>query len=181
MNGQTAPAQMMRTNTPLTSQMLLIQEEPRGASQLIEIPVAGNLTKVVIPVIQQLQNNTDQVIIIKALRLITADVLTNAPTLGGINAPTTELQKMALTIYAEGWEKGQLIPVLTLNDMFTEGSGTPTRFKTTKFDNWQNVDWNKSFLQFANGTVPVGAPYNVIFEAEYVRLNKQGQVIIGPS
>lgn len=181
MNQQAMSMMTRNSNPPLTSQMLLIQEEPRGASQLIEIPVTGALTKVVIPVIQQLQNNTDQVIIIKSLRLITVDVLTNAPTLGGVNAPTTELQKMAITLYAEGWEKGQLIPILSLNDMFTEGTGTPTRFRTTKLDNWQNVDWNKSFLQFANGTVPVGAPYNVILEAEYVRLNKQGQVIIGPS
>lgn len=161
--------------------MLLVQEEPRGASQLIEIPVSGALTKVVIPVVQQLQNNTSQIIVIKALRLITVDVLTNAPTLGGVNAPTTELQKMTLTLYCEGWEKGQLIPILSLNDTFAEGTGTPTRFKTTRFDNWQNVDWNKSFIQFANGTVPVGGPYNVILEAEYVRLNKNGQVIVGPS
>lgn len=161
--------------------MMLIQEEPRGASQLIEIPVAGNLTKIVIPVIQQLQSDTTQVVVIKALRLITADVLTNAPTLGGVNAPTTELAKMVLVLYCEGWEKMQMCPVLTLNDMFAEGTGTPLRFKTTKFDNWQNVDWNKSFLLFANGTVPVGAPYNVIFEAEYVRLNKQGRPITGPS
>lgn len=171
----------MQGQQPLTSQIILIQEEPRSASQLIEIPVSGALTKVVIPVVQQLQNNTNQVIIIKALRVIPADVLTNAPTLGGVNAPTTELQKMALVLYAEGWEKAQLIPLLILNDSFTEGSGTPTRLRTTKFDNWQNVDWNKSFLQFANGTVPVGAPYNVIFEAEYVRMNKNGQVIVGPS
>jgi hypothetical protein len=165
----------------MADQMLLIQEEPRGPSQLIEIPVAGNLTKIVIPVIQQLQNNTNQIIIIKALRLITVDVLTNAPTVGGVNAPITELQKMSIVIYSEGWEKGQLIPVLSLNDMFIEGTGTPFRPRTTKFDNWQNVDWNKSFLQFANGTVPVGAPYNVIFEAEYVRLNKDNKVIVGPA
>ena len=161
--------------------MLLVQEEPRGASQLIEIPVAGNLTKVVIPVIQQLQNNTDQRVIIKALRLITADVLSNAPTQGGANAPTTELVKLSLTLYAEGWEKGQLIPLLSLNDMFTEGSGTPTRLRTTKLDNWQNVDWNKSFLQFSNGTAPVGAPYTVILEAEYLRLDKAGRPIVGPA
>lgn len=166
---------------PLTSQMLLIQEEPRGASQLIEIPVTGALTKVVIPVVQQLQNNTSQIIIIKALRLITPDVLTNAPTLGGINAPVAELQKMSLTIYCEGWEKGQLIPIMSLNDVFTPTVATPARFKTTRLDNWQNVDWNKSFIQFANGTVPAGAPYTVILEAEYVRLDNQGRVIVGPS
>jgi len=164
----------------MADSMMLIQEEPRGASQLIEIPVSGALTKVTIPVVQQLQNNTDQIVIIKALRLITDAVLTDAPTLGGINAPVTEIVKMTLTIYCEGWEKGQLIPLASLNDVFTEGSQIPWRQRTMRLDNWQNVDWNKSFLQFANGTVPAGGPYNVILEAEYVRLDKNRHPIIGP-
>lgn len=165
--------------------MILLQEEPRGASQLIEIPVAGALTKVVIPVVQQLQNNTDQIVVIKALRLITDAVLTNAPTQGGINAPVGEITKMTLTIYSEGWEKGNLIPLATLNDIFTEGSQIPWRQRTMRLADWANVDWNKSFLQFANGTVPAGAPYTVILEAEYIRFRRDtgGQLIpiVGPS
>jgi len=126
----------------------LVQEEPRGPSQLIEIPVpTAGVGRVPLPDIQQLRSQVGQVIIIKALRLIPVSVLSLAPTLGGANAPLTELVKISLVLYCEGWEKGQLIPILTLADTFTEASGIPTRFRTTRFDNWKNVDWSKSYLQ----------------------------------
>lgn len=166
----------------MEKQIILFQDEPRGPSQLIEIPVRAQVvSKVTIPDIQQLRSMVGQVIIIKALRLITASVLANAPTVGGVNAPDTELVKISLVLYCEGWEKAQLIPIFTLNDMFTEGSGTPWRAKTTRFDNWKNVDWSKSFLQYSNGTPSSGAAYTVILEAEYVKLDAQGNEIIGPS
>lgn len=163
-------------------QTQLIQEEPRGPSQLIEIPVpAAAVSKVVLPDIQQLRSQVGQIIIIKALRLIPDSVLTNAPTLGGINAPLTELVKISLVLYCEGWEKGQLIPILTLADTFTEASGIPVKFKTTRFADWKNVDWSKSFLQYSNGTPSSGVAYSVILEAEYVKLDAQNQEIVGPS
>jgi hypothetical protein len=84
-------------------------------------------------------------------------------------------------LYCEGWEKGQLIPLLTLNDTFTEASGIGFRPHTTYFDNWKNVDWSKSFLQYSNGTPSSGVAYNVILEAEYVKLDAHNQEIIGPS
>ncbi len=162
-------------------QMILVQEEPRGPSQLIEIPVtSATQTRIPIPDIQQLRSQEGQVIIIKALRLIHDQVLTNAPTIGGINAPLAELQKMVLTLYCEGWEKGMFIPVLSLVDLFTEASGIPWKEKTVRFNDWRNVDWSKSYLQFANGLVPAGVPYSVILEAEYLRLDSQGKPIIGP-
>lgn len=166
----------------MEKQIILFQDEPRGPSQLIEVPVKAQvLSRVTFPDIQQLRSQVGQVIIIKALRLITDDVLPTAPTIGGANAPFTELQKISLVIYCEGWEKGQLIPILTLNDMFTEGSGQSFRFKTTRFDNWKNVDWSKSFLQYSNGTPSSGNAYSVIIEAEYVKLDAHNQEIIGPS
>lgn len=160
----------------------LVQEEPRGPSQLIEIPVpALAVQRVQIPDIQQLRSQVGQTIIIKALRLIPASILTNAPTVGGINAPLTELVKISLVLYCEGWEKGQLIPILTLCDTFTEASGVPFRPHTTMFDNWKNVDWSKSYLQYSNGTPSSGVAYTVVLEAEYVKLDAQNQEIVGPS
>jgi hypothetical protein len=161
--------------------MMLIQEAPRGASYLIEVPVTGANSPVPLPLIQELTSDTTQNVIIKSLRVVTDQELTNAPTLGNVVAPLTELQKISLIIYAEGWEKGYLIPILSLNNLFTEGSGIPYRDRTMKLDNWQNVMWNKSKLVYSNGTVPVGAPYVVLLETEYQRFDKQGREITGAS
>jgi len=162
--------------------MVLVQEEPRGPSQLIEIPVITNgLGQIQIPQLQNLQNDTDQKVIIKAMRCIPPTVLTNAPNSGNAVAPLTELQKISLVLYCEGWIKGQNIPILTLVDTFTEGSGIPYRNRSVQLSNWQNIDWNKSFLQYSNGTVTAGVPYTVLLEVEYVKLDKSGNVIIGPS
>lgn len=161
--------------------LVLVQEEPRGPSQIIEIPVTTNgLGKVNFPSIANLRNQEDQVIIIKKIQLITPSVLTNAPVSGAVVAPLTELQKISLVLYCEGWEKGQLIPALTLNNMFTEGSGEPFKTSPVRFDSWRNLDWEKSYLQYSNGTVTAGQPYAVVFEVEYVKLKKDpltGQLV----
>ncbi len=164
----------------MSEKIIIVPEAPRGASQLIEIAITQNgLGRVMLPVVQQLQNDETQTVIIKALRLVTVSQLGFAPTLGGVNAPLTELQKITLTLYSKGWEKGQLIPILSLNDMFTEGDGIPYRQRTVRLDDWVNVDWNKSFLQYANGTVSAGATYNVILEAEYLRITPNGSQMNG--
>jgi hypothetical protein len=160
--------------------MILVQEEPRGASQLIEVPVTQNgVSRVMFPDIQQLRSTTSEIVIIKAIRLITPAVLTNAPTSGNATSPLTELKKISITIYSEGWERGQLIPVFVLNDI-SDGSA-PFRFHPTKFANWKNVDWSKSYLQFSNGTVSAGQPYSVLFDVEYLKLNNLGKIIEGAS
>lgn len=163
-------------------QNVLVQEEPRGPSVLIEVNVQTNgQQRVPFPDISQLRSTAYQSIIIKGLKLISAEILTNGIISANTTAPATELQKMAVTIYAEGWEKGQTIPILEFNDfVFTTGA-IPYRNTPTRFDNWQNVDWPKSYLQFANGTVSAGAPYVVLLDCEYIRLDAQGQLIQGPS
>jgi hypothetical protein len=163
-------------------QTVLVQDEPRGPSVLIEINVQTNgQQRVPFPDISQLRSTAYQSIIIKGLRLISAEVLTNGIISNNTTAPATELQKMSLTIYSEGWEKGQTIPILTLNDMHFTTGAIPFRFNPTKFDNWQNVDWPKSYIQFANGTLSTGAPYVVLLDCEYIRLDAQGSLIQGPS
>lgn len=164
------PNQVSRgVNVPAPS-MILVQEEPRNASQLVEVNViTAGVTRVQIPDIQQLRSQGDQLIVIKGIRLITNQVLTNAPISGNVVATLAELQKISLTLYSDGWERGQLIPLLVLNDMFAEGSGIPYREFPTKFSNWKNVDWSKSYLQYSNGTVSAAVPYTVCFDIEYLK------------
>lgn len=168
------------------NRMVLVQEEPRGPSQLIEVPVTQNgITQVNFPDIANLRNQADQVIIIKSIQLITPSILTNGPVTGFALAPLTELQKMSAILYSEGWEKGQLIPLLTMNSVFTEGSGEPWSEKTMRLDSWKNLDWNKSKIVYSNGTVSVGQPYAIVFDVQYVKLaknmNGQWDEIVGPA
>lgn len=161
--------------------VILVQEEPRNASILVDVPVpTAGVSRVQIPDIQQLRNQGNQVIVIKGIRLITANILTNAPLSGNATSPIAELQKISLTLYSQGWERGQLIPILVLNDMSGDGGATiPFRFFPTKFSNWVNVDWSKSYLQWSNGTVAAATPYSVLFDVEYVRYNMvNGQLVL---
>lgn len=156
-------------------------EAPRGASMLIEIPVTqAGLGSIPLPVVQQLQNDTTQKIVVKALRLVTLDVLARGVTTGNVNAPLTELQKMSLILYSQGWEKGQYIPLLLLNDAATPAGTFPYRYHATKLADWTNVDWNKSKIVFSNGSVSVvAANYTIMLEVEYLRLDKNGEPMEG--
>jgi hypothetical protein len=148
----------------------------------MEIPVTVNgQGRVNLPDTAQLRSTTDIKIILKSMRLITDPVLTNSVLVAGVTAPFAELQKMSLTIYAEGWEKGQTIPILTLNDMETPGTLIPFKQGPTYFDNWINVDWPKSYIQYSNGTVSAGVPYVVLIDIQYLRLNAQEKVVYGPA
>lgn len=165
----------------MPDKMILVQEEPRGPSQLIEIQVTQNgLSSVTLPIVQQLVSDVEQKIVIKGIRTVTIAELAVGPQSGLANAPLTELQKISLLLYSEGWQKGKNIPILALNDTFTEGSGIPFRNKPTKFADWTRVNWNKSELIYSNGTVVAGASYCVILEVDYVRFDKNGALWTGP-
>lgn len=162
----------------MREQIVLVQEEPRGPSILIEVPVTAGQQRVQFPDIQQLRSTVDSAVILKAMRLIPDSVLVAGVTSGTTNATVTELQKITVVIKAEGWEKGQYIPALAMND-FLDGAGAiVSRFNTTRFANWRHVDWSQCYLQFANNNPSVGN-YVVIFEVEYLKLNKSGVPIIG--
>lgn len=166
------------------NQLVFVQEEPRGPSQLVEVPVTAGVQKQRLPDVQQLRSQEGQTIIIKGIRLVTDKVLPNAMTLLLPNAALAELQKISLVLYSQGWEKGQMIPILTLNDMndsdSTAATTIPFRNKATKFNDWRNVDWAQSYLLYANGQSSSGA-YAVIFDVDYVKLNAAGAVIDTPS
>lgn len=166
------------------NEIILVQEEPRGASQLLECPVTSGATKQRLPDNNQLRSVVGQTIVIKGLRLITDKVLADAVNFALPNATLADLVNMVLVIYCEGWERAQMIPLLVLNDMAdadaTAATTIPYRNKATKFDNWRNVDWAKSFFQFTNGNA-ASTDFAVIFDVEYVKLDNNNQPIIGPS
>lgn len=158
----------------MEKQVIFIQDQPRGPSILIEVPIAAAAQRVNFPDIQQLRSYAGNVIIIKKLRLIHFEVLANGILTAAANMPIVDLQNSVVTIYAEGWEKGKSIPVLDLNDINDQVSaaGTTVPFRTSQpsFDNWAAVDWPQSYIQFANGqSASVAGVF--IFEAEYVKLN----------
>lgn len=163
------------------NQMILLQDEPRGPSILIETLVQTGQTRVPLPDVQQLRSTADRAIIIKGFQLVTLDSLTRGILIDAPNAPATEIQKMTLTLYAEGWEKGQNIPLAPLNDVTTQAATFPHRYKRSIFDNWQKVDFPKSYLQFAAGTAAVGGPYVVILDCLYIKLDAKGNEIQGPA
>lgn len=143
---------------------------PRVASQLVEIPVpasANGTTQIGIPDQPFLRSQVDKTILIRQMQLITNDVLTNGIAQQGANAPITELQKMVLVLYSEQWEKGLNIPLCSMINTFVEGSGIPYNPLPFLLDDWQDVDWTKSRIQLANGTVVAGAPYVIIFDVQY--------------
>lgn len=166
-------------------QTILVQDEPINMTQLIEIPVTQAQQKVPLPDIQQLRSQEGQIIIIQSLHLVTAKVLTNGMTIAGTNAPLAELQKICLVLYSRGWQRGQLIPLLSLNDMADSDATTattiPYRNQSTRFANWRNVDFPQSFLQYANGTAAANVPYVIMLNCCYLKLDANLQPILGAS
>lgn len=166
----------------MPNQLILVQEEPRGPSELVEVEIdSATKQRFPFPDVEQLRNQEGQRVVIKGLRLITADTLTTGILTGQPNAATTELQKMTLVLYSDGWEKMHTMPVLIANDMAVPGGNTPHRYAAVKLDNWQGVQWQKCYIQFANGTLPVNPPYVVMFDVDYIKLDKNNQPINGPS
>lgn len=164
----------------MDQQIILIQEEPRNPSILIEVTIPNGASKVQLPDVQQLRSDNDTKVIVKALRLITPKVLARGVLVNAVNAAVADLQKMTLTLYSEGWERAQNIPVLLLNDVNdSDGAAAttiPYRNVATKFANWKRVDWPKSFIQFTNGQSASQACV-LILECEYIKLDAQGRII----
>ncbi len=166
----------------MQDRIILVQEEPRGPSQLMEVQVILNGEgKVTLPVLATLRNDTSQKIIIKGIELVTLETLARGPITGLANAPLAELQKLSLVLYSQGWLKGLNIPLLKMNPVATPGGTFPHMYERTRFDNWTQVDWEQSYIQYSNGSVSAGSPYCVIFEIQYLKLNAAGNEINGIS
>jgi len=161
---------------------VVFRSEPRGPSQLVEVDVTtAGRQRVPFPDISQLRSTPDMRVVIKAIRLITEEVLVRSIVSGNVTAPIAELQKISLVIYCEGWEKAQNIPILTLNDMALPGGNIPHNYQQTNFNDWVNVSWDKCYLQYANGTLTANTPYTVMLDVQYERFDAQGNLVVGPS
>lgn len=164
----------------MQSSVILVQEEPRGPSMLVQRDIVAGDTNVSFKDVPELRNSDTKRTIIKSIRLIVPGVTVGPLNVGTVLAPLTELQKMYLSIYCEQWIKAQAVPILEFNDIFIEGSGIPFRSAATKLNNWENFDWTKTFIQFANGTAAVGN-YTVVLDIEYVNIDNDGGEIVGPA
>lgn len=171
-------------------QIIIAQEEPRIASILVEVPIDAGVQKVAFPNVQQLLNTTDQVIVIKSIRCLTAKVLAGGVLTAAANMPLVDLQSAVATFYCQGWQKGRNIPLLLLNDM-ADGDNTaattiPYKNSPPTFANWYNLDWTQSEIQYING-VTASVTGVFLFDVQYIKVRgaafRNGQIeeIIGPS
>lgn len=164
----------------MRADVIVVQEEPRGPSMLVQVAVAAGQGEVSFKTVPELLNSPSKRVIIKGIRVVVPGLVVAPADVGTVLAPLTELQKMYLNIYCEGWQKAQLTPILTFNDVFIEGSGIPMRFASTRLNNWENLDWSKTKIVFAQGTVAVG-DYTVVLDVDYVNIDNAGLEIIGPA
>lgn len=168
----------------------LVQDQPRGPSVLVEVPVITGARRVNFPDIQQLRSQAGQVIVIKKIRTITTKILANGILNAAANMAIADFQNAVLVVYAEGWEKGKYIPLLVLNDMNDSDATAATTFgfrnSQPSFDNWIAVDWPQCYIQFSNGQAATTTGV-FMFDVEYIKLDselyKQGtwKEIKGPS
>lgn len=168
--------------------IVLVQEEPRGASQTIEIPIAVGQGDINFPDIPELRSDSEFRVIIKGIRHISPKVSPFGPVTGTANTPLADIVNIFLQLYSDGWLKGYNIPLLTLNDMAdadaTTATTIPYRNKATKLSNWK-IAWNKSKVHFAPGTVATVASV-LVLDIEYDRLiynpdSKEWEPVIGPA
>jgi hypothetical protein len=157
----------METN----ERLILIQEAPRGASQVIELPITTGQGSNKFPDSPEIQSNAELKIVITGINLITPKVLGFGPITGTANTPLVDLRNLNLILYSDGWQKGVNIPVLTLNNVADSDATTattiPFRNRSTKFDKWK-IAWNKSTWQFSPGTVATATSV-MLLEVEYIR------------
>lgn len=169
------------------NQVILVQEEPLSCFEVIETAIlvadAGGFDKNV-KESNILRSDTDQTIVVKAIRVTVPGKLAFGPITGLPIAPVSELQKITLTIYSEGWERGHNIPILNLNDVTVPGGTEPFRRTSFKLNDWRKIDWPSSFFKWSNGSggiAPGATGYCIMLEIEYVRLNKRGEPVSGPN
>ncbi len=170
----------------MSQSIILVQEEPRINSILVEILVPASVVqRVQCPDVQQLRSTTQQRIVIKSVSLVTPKVLSHGILSGLVNAPITELRKISFTIYSMGWERGQYIPILFLNNTADSDATTATAipYKNTapRLADWESVSWDKCYLQYANTQPSVGTAYSVIVEVQYLKFDVNGAEILGAS
>lgn len=169
------------------NQVILVQEEPISCFEIIETsvaPTAGGQFTIQLPDSQQLRSDTDQTIVVKAIRVTVPGKLAFGPVTGLPIAPVAELQKISLTLYSQGWQRGHNMPLLNFNDVVVPAGVEPYRYTSTRLNDWKKIDWPKSYFLYSNGSggaAPGATGYCIMLEVEYVRLTAQGVIMEGPN
>lgn len=138
--------------------------------ELVELPIPVGFTgnQLNFPDIPLLRSDTESDVVILAVRLYPGEVMPLSPAQNTV-ITTAESQQAYLTIYNTGEFSINNIP---LPDMITEymnDSSTASMWvpEEKNFDSIQ-VDWTKSFIQFA---APItGLPKSILFGVTYMRL-----------
>lgn len=162
------------------SDVILVKEEPRGPSMIVQKALAIGDTLVNFDDVPELRNSGTKRIIIKGIRVIIPGLAAAPFNVGTVLAPLTELQKIFLNIYCENWIKGEAIPILEFNDVFIEGSGIPFRPGSIDLNNWENLDWSKTQIQYGQGQACAVA-CTLALTVLYVNVDNDGAEIIGPA
>lgn len=139
--------------------------------ELVEITIPATTTgRVNFNTIPQLRNQPDQLIVIKNIEAFTVESYANSqqtPALPGL--PIADIPKAVLVLYVNGEESVKMIPLSKLLHVQT-AAGTPFQQIMEGFDDLTNVDFDKSYVQFA--TASNAAAYVIPFGITYLRLVK---------
>lgn len=134
----------------------------------ISATVAGRFNFDTIP---QLRNSANQLIVIKGIDVFTSSEYANSQFNAAVpGIAPTDLKKAVLVLYTDGEEAVHYIPLHKLYNMASNATaGVPYNNTYVSFDSLTNVDWDKSYIQFA--TAPA-AQCVVPFGITYLRLQR---------
>lgn len=146
--------------------------------QMIELPVGtqalGVGSRLKIPDQPQLRTQTNQVIVIQALRSYDAVATPNTPT-GAVTASVAAVAAAFLVLNVAGTDTNLFIPLTDLVITATTDTAVQRAYNNTlyRLNNITKVDWSKSYLQLgaavaANQSYLIGVHYFVVPDDTYV-------------
>jgi len=136
----------------------------------ITIPAGYAQQQMLFGDIPQLRSDLTKDIIIRSIQTFSVDSVSQD--FKGIAAPTlAQLAGTSLTLYIEGEQSINGVPLLKLHNMYT-GAVTAGFIWTAEQNEFENlmVDWTKSFLTFQPGILPIATQVDFVFAIGYQRL-----------
>jgi len=135
--------------------------------ELIEVIIPASSTGAVqFPDVPNLRNQTDQKITVIDMEFFPDYVYANSFVNTAVpGTPIGEIPKAAIVLYVNGEESIRRIPLGKVNYSNNPGVGAPFSVERVAFDDLQNVDWPKSYIQFnaaaaaLNYIIPIGVTY----------------------
>lgn len=135
--------------------------------ELIEVIIPASSTGAVpFPDVPNLRNQSDQKITVIDIEFFPDYVYANSfVNTAVVGTPIGEIPKAAVVLYVNGEESIRRIPLGKLNYVQNAGIAAPFSIERIAFDELQNVDWPKSYIQFnaaAQATqyiIPIGVTY----------------------